>query len=178
MMILYTGKGDKGKSLVGKKRISKDNKILDLLGDLDELNSLIGVVKNYLKKHRKILSEIQNDLFIIQANISFILYPKFKPPSLTKEKILRLETAIKKIEETIKLPNKFVIPGKEINSAWLHYLRATTRKVERKMVFLIKSKKISPQLLSYLNRLSSFFYALALQEVWRKRLKEDNPTYQ
>lgn len=177
-MYLYTKSGDKGKSIIGNKKISKDNKFLDLLGDLDELNSLIGLVKNIVKKYKKYLHQIQEDLFIIQANISFFLYPKFKPPNFNSEKIKKLENEIEKIEKKIKLPQKFVIPGKEINSAWLHYLRTITRRVERKIISVNKKNTISPNILTYLNRLSSFFYALALFEVYQKKLKDDHPTYQ
>jgi cob(I)alamin adenosyltransferase len=176
-MYLYSKKGDSGRSIIGKKKISKDNKVLDLLGELDELNSLIGVVKNYLKKYRKQLHQVQEDLFIIQANISFLLYPKFNLPKFNQDKVLRLESEINKIEKTIKLPNRFVIPGKEINSAWLHYLRAVVRRIERKIIVIKKNHKISPVIISYLNRLSSYFYALALNEVYRKKLKEDYPNY-
>lgn len=176
-MHLYTKLGDSGKSIIGDKKISKDNKFLDLLGDLDELNSLIGVVKNIVKKYKKYFQQIQEDLFIIQANISYLLYPKFRPPNFSSEKIKKLEKEIEKIEKKIKLPNKFVIPGREINSAWLHYLRTITRRVERKIISINKNKIISTRIVSYLNRLSSFFYALALFEVYQKKLKEVHPNY-
>ncbi|GIW66858.1 MAG: ATP:cob(I)alamin adenosyltransferase [Candidatus Parcubacteria bacterium] len=176
-MYLYTKKGDRGKSLIGKNKIYKDNFILETLGELDELNSLLGVIKNYLKNYRTSLTQIQNDLFIIQANISYLIYKKFIPPKLKKQKVEKLEKEISKIEKTIKLPQNFIIPGKEINSAWLHYARTVIRRVERKIIRLSKRKKIEPTILIYLNRLSSYFYALALKEVYQKKLSEDEPNY-
>lgn len=178
-MFLYTKKGDTGKSKIGKKKISKDNKIIDLLGSLDELNCLIGLVKNYLKNYRKQLQQRQEELFIIQANVAYLLYPKFKPPVFSKDKIDKLEKIIEEIERQINLPSQFVIPGKELNSAWFHFLRAYSRKVERKMILATKRKKMfyKKEIWQYLNRLSSYFYALALKEVYLKGLREDHPHY-
>ncbi|MFN3302035.1 MAG: cob(I)yrinic acid a,c-diamide adenosyltransferase, partial [Patescibacteria group bacterium] len=134
MPLFYTKKGDRGKSKIGNNFIAKDSLILDTLGELDELNSLIGLAKNIVKKYKKELHNIQEDLFIIQAQIAWLIYPKFKQPELKKEKIKNIEKRIEKIEKKIKPVKGFVIPGKEINSAWLHYLRAVTRRVERRIV--------------------------------------------
>ncbi len=178
----YTGKGDKGKSEIGKKKISKDSLILETLGELDELNSLIGLVKNQINKDfRKKLEKIQNDLFIIQANIAWFLYPKFKAPDLEKEKIKKLEEEIEAIEKKIKPERGFVIPGSCLESAWIDYLRSVTRRVERRTVafntkFRTKFRK-NKNILSYLNRLSSYFFALARLIAYDKAIRERKPSY-
>ncbi len=178
MTIFFTGRGDRGKSEVDKKKIPKDSLILETLGELDELNSLIGLSKNYLpKKFFEKLTEIQNDLFIIQANIAWLMYPKFKKPELNKKKIENLEKKIKEIEKKIKPKGRFVIYGDEKNSAWFDYLRSIVRKVERSVVRFNRKFKIQPEILSYLNRLSSYFYALARFECYNKKVKEVEPWY-
>ncbi len=177
MPMFYTKKGDKGKSKIGKNFVSKDSLILDVLGELDELNSLIGLVKNIVKKYKKELNEIQENLFIIQAQIAWLIYPKFKQPELKKEKIEEIEKKIEEIEKRIKPVKGFIIPGKEINSAWLHYLRAVTRRIERKIVSLNKRYKLQKNILEYINRLSSYLYSLARKIVYDKKLKEDQPKY-
>lgn len=178
MPIYFTGKGDRGASNVGNKKIAKDSLILETLGELDELNSLIGLAKNYLpKKFFKRLTEIQNDLFIVQANIAWFMYPKFKKPELQKEKIDNFEKEIKVIEKKIKTQKGFVIPGSERNSSWFDYLRSVTRRVERKTISFNKKHKLSPQILSYLNRLSSYFYALARLMCYNEKRKEVEPWY-
>ena len=178
MTIFFTGKGDRGKSGVDKKKIPKDSLILETLGELDELNSLIGLSKNYLpKKFFKKLTAIQNDLFIVQANVAWFMYPKFKKPELKKEKIENLEKEIREIEKKIKSQQGFVIPGSEKNSAWFDYLRSMTRRVERRLVGFSKKYKLSPEILSYLNRLSSYFYALARLMCYNKKRKEIKPWY-
>ena len=106
-MIFYTKKGDKGKSYIKNNSVSKDHVVLETLGELDELNSLVGVVKNYVKEYKKKLQEVQENLFIVQAQLAWVLYPKFEKPKLSKEKIEKLEKEIDEIEKKIK-------PEKEI----------------------------------------------------------------
>ena len=176
--LFFTKEGDEGKSKIRNKKISKTNLILETLGELDELNSLIGIVKNIVKKYRKELHQIQENLFIIQAQIAWFLYPKFKKPEIKKGKIKYLEERIIKIENKIKPERGFIIPGREINSAWLHYLRTAARRVERRIIALDKKYKLDHNTLSYMNRLSSYLYALAREIVYDKKLKEDKPKYE
>lgn len=177
-MKYYTDKRDSGKSEINGKKINKDSLILETLGELDELNSLIGLAKNYFpKRYYSKLTEIQNNLFIIQAHSAFYLYPKFKPPKFSLQKIKDLEKEIKLIKEKINSQHKFIIPGTEKNSAWLDYLRAKTRTVERRLVKFNRRYKLSKEILSYINRLSSYFYALARFLVYNKNIKEKEPWY-
>ncbi len=168
-MPYFTGKGDRGYSIIDKKKFSKNNIYFEVLGELDEFNSFLGFLKNLIKdrKIRKELLLIQNDIFIIQANISWFIYPKFKKPKIKKERIEEIENKIKEIERIKKPPNHFVIPGSNLESGALDYLRAKARSLERKIVSFSKKKKLDKNLLKYLNRLSSYFFALA-------RLKSKN----
>ncbi len=182
-MKYFTGKGDKGSSKINKRQFKKNSLILETLGELDELNSLIGLAKNYLpKKYFQNLTNIQNDLFIIQANIACFMIKKFEPPKLTNEKIKNLEKEIKKIEKRINPQHKFIIPGGEKKSAWFDYLRAVTRRIERKVVNFYEHQKNKNyqnknEILSYLNRLSSYFYALARFLCYNKKVEEKEPWY-
>jgi cob(I)alamin adenosyltransferase len=181
-MIYFTGRGDRGKTNIGNKEFSKDSLIFEALGELDELNSLIGLSKNYLpKKFFQKLTEIQNNLFIIQANIAFYLIDadnkKIKVSELKKVRIEELETGIRKIEKKIRKQTGFVIYGSEKSSAWFDLLRAKTRTVERKIVSFNKKYKLRLEILSYLNRLSSYFYAIAREICYNRKIKEPKPWY-
>lgn len=197
-MIYFTGKGDKGKSIIGDQKISKDNFIIETLGELDELNSLIGLAKTHLAKieanlcfdcasfrhkHKhswslkEKLTNIQNNLFIIQANIAYLLYKKFTPPILTKDSLIMLEKEIMSIEDKISPKNKFIISGSEKNSAWLDYLRAVSRRIERKLVALSKHYRFDENIIAYLNRLSSYFYAWARYLAFMRKISEQKPWY-
>lgn len=180
MGLFFTGKGDKGSSFVGKTAISKDSPIVEALGDLDELNSLIGVVKTQV--HRtdlaKKLEMVQEDLFIIQAQIAWKLYPKFPSPKLAQDKITAMEQEINAMEKKIKPKRGFVIPGSDPTASWLDMLRAVSRRVERRVVKLHRTRALPQEILVYLNRISSYFYALARLEITERKIKEKHPKYQ
>lgn len=189
MGIFYTGKGDKGKSIVGKKKIDKTSIEVEALGDLDELNSLLGIVRSSLarrsfseggvsnKMFKDIILSVQENLFIIQANVAVFMTPQFKPPVLKKEKITEIEKIIDDFEKKIKPARKFVISGITEESGWLDYVRAVSRRAERGVFKHSKKYKTDPAILAYLNRLSSLFFAMARMSVKMSNKIDQNPKY-
>lgn len=190
MTILYTKKGDKGKSIVGNNNISKDNPVMETLGELDELNSLCGFVKSMTKTQdtKSILRKTQEDLFIIQAIVAqkLISNRKSSPLQFGKEKTEELEKIIDKLGKKIGSITTFTIPGSNIESAHLDYLRAVTRRIERRIIKVSKTKangnkksllELNPYIFSYLNRLSSLFFTLARYSAKKKNIKEEHPKY-
>ena len=177
MGIFYTRKGDSGFSHIGKVKINKLDCNIEALGQLDELNCLIGILKsnNVRLKLRKILHEVQENLFIIQAIVAYkMLSEKRVPPQIGDDKIKSIETLIDEIEASLKVEKKFVIPGTNKISAELDYIRAKSRTVERSILAVkMKNKLVG----SYLNRLSSLFFALARQAGQKPNKKEENPKY-
>src|SRR3989344_5700990 len=102
MGLFYTGKGDKGASVVGKKKIKKTNSYVEALGELDELNSTIGVLKSdkIRPEVHDILHEVQECLFIIQANLAYaMLKEKREPPVFLPIKTAETENIINAIEK-------------------------------------------------------------------------------
>ena len=179
MALFYTGKGDKGSSQIGKKKYPKDSPIVEALGDLDELNSLLGVVKIQVRKPglAKKLEKVQENLFIIQARIAWLMFPKFPSPQMAEAKVKDMEQEIDTIEKKIKPGRGFVISGSDPIASWLDMLRAVSRRVERRVVALHKTRALPPEIIAYLNRLSSYLYALARAETAAKKIKESSPTY-
>ena len=179
-MLFYTGKGDRGTSSIGKRKIPKDSFILEALGELDELNSLLGLVRNvlYEKGLSKKLKQVQENLFIIQARVAWLLFPKFNASQLGQEKIVSMEKEIKEMEALIKPERGFIVPGFNTRSAWLDVARAVSRRTERRVYAVSKKKKLPQEILTYLNRLSSYLYALARMEASHGKNKESHPTYQ
>jgi cob(I)alamin adenosyltransferase len=88
-----------------------------------------------------------------------------------------LEKEIREIEKKIKTQKGFVIYGSDKDSAWFDYLRGVVRRVERRVVRFTKKYKLDDKILSYLNRLSSYFYALARFVCYNKKIKERSPWY-
>lgn len=186
MSIFYTRKGDKGQSYVGKKSVSKTCVEVEALGQLDELNSMIGVVKSLPRaesRGQKIssalkftLHQVQEDLFIVQSHVAnLMLGGSFKVPGFNKSKVKNIENIIDGIERKLPPLKKFVISGANQASAWLDFLRAKSRNVERSVLRINKSDKLDLEVKKYLNRLSSLFFALARWEARSK--KEKNPQY-
>lgn len=180
MGLFYTGKGDKGISHIGKKRISKTCLEIEALGQLDELNSMVGVLKSQRipKELKKILHQIQENLFIVQAHVANImLSSKFRAPEFEHFKIQEAEKIIDRIEKELKPARGFIISGTKNVSAWLDFLRAKSRNVEisvLKIAGKVKNK-LSPEIPGYMNRLSSLFFALARWDA--RKFKERNPKY-
>lgn len=182
--LFYTGKGDQGVSSVGKKKIKKTNPFVEALGELDELNSTIGVLKadKIRPELQRRLHQVQENLFIIQANLAYaMLKEKRQPPVFLPIKTTETENIINAIEKKLKPTKGFVISGSTRISAWLDMLRARSRRAERRVVGVAYDKKgrptFNPDILPYLNRLSSLFFALARDEAFRAGKKEQNPTY-
>lgn len=192
----FTGAGDTGKSKIGKTEISKADFLFDVLGNLDELNSWLGFCKvaagkTYirLKNFRKdsieilpILKEIQEMLFIAQAEIAAIGLSADPPAGgnskkITAEKTEFLERIIGEIDSVLPPLKNFVIPGGSELSARLDIARAISRRVEKSAVKYGKEKELSPELLKFLNRLSSALFALARYANFKLGIKEENPNY-
>jgi len=180
MGLFYTGKGDKGISQIGKKKIAKDSPILETLGDLDELNSLIGVARSTIqdKELKEKFKQVQEALFIIQARVAWIMFPEYEAKELSESRIAEIEKEIDVIEEKIKPERGFIISGEDPIAAELDYIRAVARRVERRIDTLHKKHPLPPEVLAYINRLSSYLYALARLEVFEAKIKESKPRYE
>ena len=142
-MTITTKTGDMGYSSVAGRRVKKDSKIIEAIGTLDELQSIIEDEK------------IQKDLYKIMGVIACD-----KRATINDKRIIRIEKEIEKLEKKLKPVTKFLIFKKE-KARKLNWVRTVCRRGERSVVFL-KNKNI----LVYLNRLSEYYYLLA-------RLRED-----
>ena len=174
----YTGKGDKGRSYIGKKSISKTCLEVEALGQLDELNSMIGVLKSQKisKNLKEILHKIQENLFTVQSHVANIMLDnKFKVPEFKIIKVKEIEKIIDDIEQKLPPLKKFIISGTNQTSAWLDLMRAKSRNVERSVLKIKRVNQLNQEVKTYLNRLSSLLFALARYEA--KAKKEHNPTY-
>lgn len=180
MGFFYTGKGDGGASAVGGASIAKDAPILEALGEVDELNSLLGAIRAQAEEDslREGLVRCQETLFIIQARLAWIMYPQFKAPQVTGDHIRDMEREIDALEEAIGPERGFVVPGSTPLGAWLDYARAVSRRTERRVVALARECEVPDSVKGYMNRLSSYLYASARYEAHRRGIEEKGPRYQ
>lgn len=177
--MLYTGKGDDGTTTlfgVGqKKRLSKSDFVFEALGSLDSLNSFLGLlkVKSGLDLAPKI-GDIQEKLFIIQASIGGAENQK-----LPEKVVDEMEETIKQIESQLPKITTFLVAGGTELSALLDIARAKARQTERVIIILKEEgdHQINPVILRYLNRLSSFLYALSRYDNHISGVEESAPKY-
>jgi len=173
-MKIYTGTGDRGKtSLFSGERVSKHHRRIEAYGDVDELNSLLGLLACGLNDLdadlRAETLRIQSDLFQIGAWLA-------TTPGTSSGKALAawkaenvrwLETAIDRMEDELTPLQHFILPGGHPASASAHIARAVCRRAERRVVALVEDSAADPMpesyhwLCVYLNRLSDYLFVLA-----------------
>ncbi|MDD5430785.1 MAG: cob(I)yrinic acid a,c-diamide adenosyltransferase [Candidatus Pacebacteria bacterium] len=177
MSIYYTGKGDKGKSFVCHQTMAKTSAGMEAMGELDELNSLIGLIRSQKAPadFKNILKVIQENLFLIQASVAKIVFSyKLSVPRPDKDIVKKMEKVIDLYSKKIGQQRGFVISGENELSAWLDFARAVARRAERGV---LKLKKVDPIIFAYLNRLSSLLFVLARVASKRANKKENSPLY-
>ncbi|MCF8058018.1 MAG: cob(I)yrinic acid a,c-diamide adenosyltransferase [Bacteriovoracaceae bacterium] len=180
---IYTKMGDNGETgLVGGTRISKADARIDLYGEVDELNSWIGIAivnlaEGPFKDEVTYLKKIQCYLFDLGSNLACEADQRenFKLPKLNKSVIEELEKTIDDLDSKNPKLTTFILPGGSRSSASLHLCRTVCRKIERKMIqFGINHKEDLPvHAAPFMNRLSDFFFVIARSVNVRMGIKEE-----
>ena len=164
---IYTRTGDDGTTgLISGKRVSKSSSRIEAYGSVDELNSVLGVVRSYElpEQIEKILARVQDELFTIGANLALAegAAPNvYRVPRVTEESVKALEKDIDDCQEHLEPLRQFILPGGTPAGALLHLARAVGRRAERRCVALAGSESVDPALIRYLNRLSDLTFVLA-----------------
>lgn len=177
--MLYTGKGDDGTTKTFGccgERISKSSAVAEALGALDEVNSFLGVVKMNPQAGEvaKILAGIQQDLFIVQAEVAGA------DKHIIEGKVREMEMAINAIEAELPPIKSFFVSGGTELAVLLDFARTLARRAERRVVGVHEEGAVlvGKDTLAYLNRLSSLLYALARQTNYKSGITEEPPRYQ
>ena len=167
---IYTKTGDDGTTgLSDGSRVKKFDLRPSAYGDVDELNSFIGLSISCIDKDKKynflikILKKIQNDLFDLGADLSTPIEenPKFEPLRIRDTQVLNLENLIDKFNTKLEPLNSFILPGGSEISCWLHVARTVARRAERSISKLSDSNQVNKQALMYINRLSDFLFVVS-----------------
>lgn len=161
---VYTKTGDNGlTSLVGGKRVSKASKRVETYGDVDELNSVLGIARSIIKDSEieQLIEGIQNDLFIMGGDLATPHDSEYSVPRVTPEMTVMIEKSIDDYVKEVGSLREFILPGGDSGGAYLHLARTVCRRAERKVVELGEMEKIGENILIYLNRLSDLLFVLA-----------------
>lgn len=180
-MKIYTKTGDDGTTaLFGAGRVKKDAIRIESYGTVDELNSVIGLVRCHSKDAEmdNIYAALQNELFTLGADLATPMDVKSDYiVRIKNENTVRLEKLIDSFDSRLSELTNFILPGGTPASSYLHLARNVCRRAERLTVKLSKEEPISVHVLTYLNRLSDLLFVLARWEntkngvadtVWKK----------
>jgi len=163
---IYTKTGDKGKtSLIGGTKVLKSNWRIDSYGNIDELNSHLGLLGDYMPVGSlTVIREIQDRLFTIGSSLACDPEKEsgLKIPDLKEEDITFLEKEIDRMNEELPAMTSFLIPGGNVAVSQAHVARCVCRRAERSCVFLsAKGEFVEPLVIKYLNRLSDYLFVLS-----------------
>ncbi len=180
---IYTRSGDKGLTgLVGGARVPKESDRLEAYGTIDELNSIVGIVRTYLPQYRngfgkdyewysEMLRRIQNELFDVGSELA--TPPDFSYDGMYRMgpgEVRKLEQEMDRMQKELEPLKSFTLPGGGVLNAFLHQARTVCRRAERVCWSLKRVEPVSDQLIVYINRLSDHLF---VESRWvAKRLGE------
>lgn len=155
---IYTRTGDAGTTGLGDgSRTAKDSARITAMGDVDELNSLLGVIlcEDLPADVRELFTGIQHDLFDLGGEMAI-------PGTalLSEKSVAGLEQAIDRCNETLGPLKEFILPGGTRAAALAHLARAVCRRAERRLVALAAAEAVSETGRKYVNRLSDLLFVL------------------
>lgn len=163
-MKIYTKTGDQGTtSLVEGTRLSKADLRIEAYGNVDELNSFLGLLADQEVNRQRLpfLRSIQNNLFVIGSNLASDPSKRArKIPVVSPEDISALEMAMDDMDAELPPLRHFILPGGHTSVSAAHLCRTVCRRAERSVVRLAEVDKIPDLVMEYLNRLSDYFFVL------------------
>jgi cob(I)alamin adenosyltransferase len=174
---IYTRKGDDGTTALGSRmRVKKNSLRVCSYGEVDELNSIIGLALSFgmASPHSETLIRIQNELLVLGSELAFPAGEKeFEIPIIEKRHIELLEITIDAMNSELGPLENFILPGGSPTGASLQLARTVCRRAERSMVALAEKEELSSESLAYINRLSDFLFVLARYENEKSDVQEN-----
>ena len=165
-MKIYTKTGDDGTTgLFSAGRVKKNSARIRAYGDVDELNSVLGLVHSDADAHifGDKIELLQRILFILGADLATPRTAKvtYEVPRILQQDIAALEALIDQYEADLDPLTQFILPGGSDLAAKLHIARTVARRAEREIVSLSESEDIGEVILPFINRLSDLLFVMA-----------------
>jgi cob(I)alamin adenosyltransferase len=172
-MRYYSGKGDDGKTDIAGKRIKKDDKVIEFIGNLDELNAFIGYALSNIKYEdvKTAMKEVERKIYTVSAYASgYSRLVKKGEMKINRKDVDELEKEIDSFALETKDITRFLYPNGSEAACIINICRTIARKAERSA---IKCKLENREVLAYLNRLSSLLFVLSRVVNKRDGLSEE-----
>lgn len=165
---IYTKSGDAGETGLGNgQRVVKDHPRVAAYGDVDELNSSLGLLlascPDLDAEIAQVIRVIQNDLFDVGADLCVPQIADEQPNQALRvrpDQAAQLEAVIDRYNDSLQPLASFILPGGTPAAAWCHLARTVCRRAERAVVSLMHVEAVNPAALIYLNRLSDLLFVL------------------
>jgi cob(I)alamin adenosyltransferase len=173
---IYTRVGDKGSTLLATgERVLKSNVRIEAYGTVDELNSMVGFLRDSIVDDRRLLdlceplTKIQNELFDIGGELSVPLdvLDTQRQQVVSMADVARLEQEMDAFNEVLKPLENFVLPGGHLANSTTHIVRTVCRRAERAVVRMSEQDAVRDEVRIYLNRLGDWFFVLS-REISRR----------
>ncbi len=165
MTAIYTKTGDGGDTgLFGGGRIGKEDVRVEAYGQVDELNSVLGLARaEGLGEMDALAQALQDQLFTVGAILATPAGSKASThlPVLKTEWVTSMERAIDAFDQELAPLTAFILPGGTKSASALHLARTVCRRAERRTVPLLREGKVDPLVIVYLNRLSDLLFTMA-----------------
>ena len=169
---VYTRTGDKGTTaLVGGPRVTKDSRRVECYGEIDELNSILGLARSLNAEAKQspagdrleqILTRLQNELFDLGSELA--TPPEVEYAGMFKvsaDDVSALEALMDACQKDLQPLKSFILPGGGVVSAVLHQARTVCRRAERQIIRLAHEETIGAFVIPYVNRLSDLLFVLS-----------------
>ncbi|HZV61911.1 MAG TPA: cob(I)yrinic acid a,c-diamide adenosyltransferase [Methylophilaceae bacterium] len=155
---IYTRTGDDGTTGLGDgTRTNKDSLRVEAMGDVDELNAVIGILLTEPLSEilQNTLTRVQHDLFDLGGEVCIPGHVMVKP-----ERVDALESVLDELNDQLAPLKEFILPGGTRAAAYCHLARTVCRRAERQLIRLNREEAVTPTSLKYLNRLSDLLFVM------------------
>lgn len=168
MAEFFTRRGDDGTTgLLGEGRVSKSDLIMETLGTVDEATASLGLARVFCQTEEAQgwILQIQRQLYGLMAEVAATPETAGRFHSIEEQQVLWLEEQTRTVASKAPMPKEFIVPGDSAAGAVLDVARTVVRRAERRLVELAERGWVNnPAMVRYLNRLSSFLFALEIYE--------------
>ncbi len=174
---IYTRTGDDGTTALGTRtRVSKDALRVKAFGDVDELNSILGLALagGLCSELTAEIPKIQHELFNLGSELAFPAEENETTmvPGIAARHVERLEQLIDRLNASVGPLENFILPGGSPGAARLQVSRAACRRAERNIVTLAKEEVVGEDVIHYINRLSDALFVMARFENQAQNVEE------
>ena len=178
MRRIYTRTGDNGTTgIFGGERVEKDDIRIEANGTIDELNTVIGIVRSLLPEQdewHEWLYEIQMELMSCMSHVATPSVKRGENPNTFRTDLTGLlEKRMDTMNTAMEDNGYFILPGGTQISAQLHHARVIARRAERRLCTLHRQDPVPQSLLEFINRLSDLFFVMARYEMYRQHWTEE-----